>query len=91
LQDRERSGRPAVVDDDQILTLIERHRRDTTPHISYECYKAFEDTWVYKSLRYLGASQFDGKNLMDCISICDSLLKRNENLFLKRIITGDEK
>jgi len=49
LEDRERSGRPAVVDDDQILILIEnnschtRHRRDTS-HISYERYKAFEDS-----------------------------------------------
>jgi len=32
------------------------------------------------------------QNLMDRISICDSLLKRNENdSFLKRIITGDKK
>ena len=31
------------------------------------------------------------KNL-DCISTCDSLLKRNENVpFLKQIVTGDEK
>jgi len=53
----------------QILTLIEnnpsldtRHHRDT-PHISYECYKTFENTWVHKSLRCLGASQFDGKKI----------------------------
>ena len=32
------------------------------------------------------------KNLLDCISTCDSLLKRNENIpFLKQIMTGDEK
>jgi len=39
-----------------------RHRRDTS-HISYECYKAFEDIRVHKSLRCLGASQFDGKKI----------------------------
>ena len=33
-----------------------------------------------------------GKNLLDCISACDSLLKRNENVpFLKQIVTGNEK
>ena len=32
------------------------------------------------------------KNPLDRISACDSLLKRNENLmFLKQIVTGDEK
>ena len=32
------------------------------------------------------------KSLLDCISACDSLLKRNENVpFLKQIVTGDEK
>ena len=32
------------------------------------------------------------KNLLDHISAWDSLLKRNENvLFLKQIVTGDEK
>ena len=32
------------------------------------------------------------KNLLDYISACDSLLKHNENvLFLKQIVTGNEK
>ena len=32
------------------------------------------------------------KNLLDHVSACDSLLKRNENIpFLKQIVTGDEK
>jgi len=32
------------------------------------------------------------KNLMDRISICDSLYKRNEETpFLKQVVTGDEK
>jgi len=32
------------------------------------------------------------KNLMDRISICDSVYKRNEEtLFLKQVMTGDEK
>jgi len=32
------------------------------------------------------------KNLMDLISVCDSLYKRNEETpFLKQVVTGDEK
>ena len=32
------------------------------------------------------------KNLLDCISACDSLLKRNENvLFLKQVVMGDDR
>ena len=32
------------------------------------------------------------KNLFDCISTCNSLLKRNENVpFLKQVVTGNEK
>ena len=42
------------------------------------------DTWVAHGLTM--------KNLMDRVSICESLLKRNEiEPFLKRMITGDEK
>jgi len=68
LEDQERSGRPAVVHDDQILTLIKNNPRHTTRDIAeilhifhMSIYKAFEDTRVHKSLRCLGASQFDGK------------------------------
>ncbi|XP_011632512.1 histone-lysine N-methyltransferase SETMAR-like [Pogonomyrmex barbatus] len=42
------------------------------------------DVWVPHEL--------NEKNLMDRISACDSLLKRHQNeSFLKRMITGDEK
>jgi len=34
LEDRERSGRPAIVDDDQILTLIKNNPRHTTRDIA---------------------------------------------------------
>ncbi|KAM0730355.1 Histone-lysine N-methyltransferase SETMAR [Formica fusca] len=34
LEDRERSGKPAVVDDDQIVTLIENNPRHTTRDIA---------------------------------------------------------
>jgi len=40
----------------------------------------------------MGSSRFTEKNLMDRISICDSLYKRNkETPFLKQVVTGNEK
>ncbi|XP_053980666.1 histone-lysine N-methyltransferase SETMAR-like [Hylaeus volcanicus] len=99
LMDRERSGRPLVADNDLIRTLVENNPRQTTrdiaevAHISHttvvNCLKALRfvshyDVWVPHDLTE--------KNIMDRISISDSLLKRNENdPFLKRLITGDEK
>ena len=42
------------------------------------------DVWVPRKL--------SKKNLLDCISACDYLLKRNENVpFLKQIVMDDEK
>jgi len=99
LEDRECSGRPAVVDDDQILILIENNPRHTTRDIAEKLH--ISRMSVIRHLKTLGyINRYDvwvphnltEKNLMDRISICDSLLKRNENNpFLKRIITGDEK
>jgi len=40
----------------------------------------------------MSSPRFNGENLMDLISICDSLYKRNEETpFLKQVVTGDEK
>lgn len=98
-EDNERSGRPSVVDDDQIKTLIEKNPRYTTREIA-EIVNISQKT-VVNHLQALGyRSRYDiwvphnlsEKNLMDRVSICDSLLKRNENVpFLKHMITGDEK
>jgi len=67
LENRERSGRPAVIDDDQILTLIENDPRHTTRdiaevlHISHISVIRHLKTLRYINRRCLGASQFDGK------------------------------
>lgn len=94
-----RSGRPTEVDDDQIKTLIENNQRYTTREIA-EILKISNST-VFEHLKKLGCvnrldvwvpHDLSEKNLMDRISICDSLHKRNENdPFLKRMVTGDEK
>lgn len=44
-----------------------------------------ENTWVHESLRCLGDLRINEKDLMKHISICNSLLKRNEP-FLKNTI-----
>lgn len=96
-KDQERFGRPTVVDD-KIEILIKNnhnisHCRDT-PNISDEQCKAFKDTCICESLHCLGASWFNKKKkyLIDCITICNSLLKHNKtDPFLKRTVTDNEK
>ena len=99
LDDAPRSGKPVEVDSDQIETLIENSQCYTTreianilkiskssveSHLHQLGYVNRSDVWVPRKL--------SEKNLLDCISACDSLLKRNENVpFLKQIVTGDEK
>ena len=99
LDDAPRSCRPVEVDSDQIDTLIENNQRYTTweiadllkipkssveNHLHQLGYVNRFDIWVPHKLRE--------KNLLDCISICDSLLKCSENVpFLKQIVTGYEK
>ena len=99
LKDAPRSGRPNEVDDDKIKAMIENNRRSTTReiaemlNISHTCvethlkqldYVNKLDIWVPHKLNKI--------QLTKRISICDSLLKRNEtDPFLKRIIAGDQK
>jgi len=93
-EDRERSGRPLVVDNDQIKNLIKSNPHNTTREIA-EIIDVSQKT-VVNHLYTLGyVSRYDiwvlhnlsDKNLMDSISICDLLLKRNENCsFFKWIL-----
>ena len=88
-----------VADDDLIRTLIKNNPRQTTRHIAEIAH--ISHTTVVTRLKALGfVSRYDvwvphdltEKNLMDRISISDSLLRRNKNdPFFKRLITGDEK
>ena len=99
LKDTPHSGCSTEVDDDKIKAMIENNRRSTTReiakklNISHKCverhlkqlgYVNNLDSWVTHKLNDI--------QLTKRISICNSLLKRNEiDPFLKRIITGDEK
>ena len=99
LDDAPQSGRPVEVDSDQIKTVIENNQRYTTWEIANIL--NISKSSVENHLHQLGyVNRFDvwvphklsEKNLLDRISTCDSLLKRNENVsFLKQFVTGDEK
>ena len=84
LDDAPRSGRPVEVDSDQIETLIENSQRYTTREIA-DILKISKSS-VENHLHQLGyVNRFDvwvphelsEINLLDRISACDSLLKRN--------------
>ncbi|GFU91220.1 histone-lysine N-methyltransferase SETMAR [Trichonephila clavipes] len=61
--------------------------RELKIHLSHLCKVGFKNklhVWV----QY----QLTPKNMMDQISICEALAKRNEiDPFIKRLVTGDEK
>lgn len=99
VEDAPRSGRPVEADKDAIKALVDANRRITTREI--ELRLNLSNSTVYDHLKGLGLlSKLDvwvphvitERNLCRRIDVCDLLLKRHENdPFLKRIITGDEK
>ncbi|GFT60252.1 histone-lysine N-methyltransferase SETMAR [Trichonephila clavipes] len=94
-----RSGRLIEADKDAIKALVDANRRITTREIGLRL--NLSNSTVYDHLKGLGLSSkldvwvphvLTEINLCRRIHVCDSLLKRQENdPFLKRIITGDEK
>ncbi|GFX95435.1 histone-lysine N-methyltransferase SETMAR [Trichonephila clavipes] len=99
VEDAPRSGRPVEADKDTIKALVDGDRRITTREIGLRL--NLSNSTVYDHLKGLGLSSKLGvwvplvlteRNLCRRIDVCDSLLKRHENdPFLRRIITGDEK
>lgn len=99
VKDASRTGRPSVGKVDKILESVveDRHvstneiakklkinRQTVSNHLEKAGYKKKLDVWVPHDLTQ--------KNLLNRISICEMLLKRNEiEPFLNRMITGDEK
>lgn len=99
VKDAPRSGRPAFEKVDEILEKVDQdrhisshdialelniHHQTVLNHLEKAGYKKKLDVWVPHDLTV--------KNLLNRISICETLLKRNEiDPFLKRMITGDEK
>ncbi|GFS75243.1 histone-lysine N-methyltransferase SETMAR [Trichonephila clavipes] len=97
--DAPRSGKPVEADKDAIKALVDANQRITTREIGVRL--NLSNSTVYDHLKGLGLSSkldvwaphvLTERNLCRRIDVCDSLLKRHENdPFLKRIITGDEK
>ena len=99
LENAQRSDRSVEVDEIHIKAIIDSDRHSTTreiaekPDVSHTCteerlkqfgYVKKFDLWVPHQPKEI--------HLTQRISICDSLLKRNEvDPFLKQLITGDQK
>ncbi|GFX06100.1 histone-lysine N-methyltransferase SETMAR [Trichonephila clavipes] len=85
---------PVIENVNKITEIIEVDRHVSSRSITQELnsFKPFEQSWIQKEARCLGATPNNTKNMMDRISICKALAKRNEiDSFLKRMVTGDEK
>lgn len=101
LEDQKCFGSPSVPVDDQFRTLIENNSRQLGVSQKYSTLYISHTTVInrLKALRFINQYYVwvpydltEKKKLIDCISICDSLLKHNENnSFLKQLIMGDEK
>lgn len=98
-EDGARSGRPLVTESERIEDLIKENPYYTTRDIA-AIVNVSQKTISNHLLKMGYVSRYDiwlphhlnEKNLIDRLSICSSLLNRNqESPFLKRIITGDEK
>ncbi|KAL9918814.1 histone-lysine N-methyltransferase SETMAR-like [Glossina fuscipes fuscipes] len=94
-----RTGRPVVENVDKIGEMIEVDRHVSSLNIAQEL--KIEHKTVLNHLHKAGFKkkldvwvphQLTERNMMDRISICEALAKRNEiDPFLKRMVTGDEK
>ncbi|GFY34223.1 histone-lysine N-methyltransferase SETMAR [Trichonephila clavipes] len=94
-----RTGRPIVENVDKITKIIEVDRHVSSRSVAQELKKDHQTVLNHlrkvefkKKLNVWVLHQLTPKNMMDIISICKALAKRNEiDPFLKRIVTGDEK
>lgn len=99
LKDAPRSGRPSTIDLDSLKSIVESDPRQSLEEIA-KAIGAPKST-VYDHLKEIGKALREGvwvphqlseSNKMQRITICNSLLCRQQNeSFLHRIITGDEK
>lgn len=99
VKDATRTGRPLTEKADEILELIEIDRHATCEDIADALCIDSKTVWNHlkkanfsKTLDVWVPHNLSQKNLIDRISISETLLKRNEiDPFLKQIVTGDEK
>ena len=68
----------------EIADILKIYKSSAENHLHQLGYVNHFDVWVPHNL--------SERNYLDCISACNSLLKRDENVpFLKQIVTGDAK
>ena len=99
LENAQRSDRSVEVDEIHIKAIIDSDRHSTTreiaekPDVSHTCTEERLKQFGYvKKFDLYVPHRPKEIHLTQRISICDSLLKRNEvDPFLKRLITGDQK
>lgn len=99
LTDWPRERRPSTIDDEALETLIKEDSRKTTRELAQDL--GTSHTTIENHLHLLGKVQKLGTwlphnlsidNKMQRVTICSALLSRNNNeRFLNRIVTGDEK
>ncbi|GFS84598.1 histone-lysine N-methyltransferase SETMAR [Trichonephila clavipes] len=99
VKDAPRTGRVVVENVDKITEIIEVDRHVSSCSIAQEL--KIDNKTILSHLRKVGfqkklhvwvSHQLTPKNMMDRISICEALTKRNEiDTFLKRMVNGDEK
>ncbi|GFW01182.1 histone-lysine N-methyltransferase SETMAR [Trichonephila clavipes] len=99
VKDAPRTGRSVVENVDKITEIIEVDRQVSSPCIAQELkidhktvLRHLRQVEFKKKLHVWVPHQLTPKNMMNRISICEGLAKRNEiDPFLKRMVTGDEK
>lgn len=99
LEDKPRSGRPIKVDDDLITNIIASNSRISTDEIAHKLNIAYGSVFGHlKKLGYILKHDvwvphvLTERNKLDRVSIANSLLGRlTKDLFLDRLVTGDEK
>ncbi|GFY04071.1 histone-lysine N-methyltransferase SETMAR [Trichonephila clavipes] len=99
VKDARRKGRPFIENVDKITEIIEVDRHVSSRSIAHKL--KIDQKSVISHLRKVGFQKnlhvwvphhLTPKNMMDQISICEALAKRNEiESFLKRMVTGEEK
>ena len=98
LEDEERTGRPSNIDLEKLKALIESDPRLTTREL--ETMLCVSHTTIHNHLLEMGKEcklgawvphDLSQDNIMQRITICNSLLSQSNQRFLGSIVTGDEK
>ncbi|XP_025264338.1 histone-lysine N-methyltransferase SETMAR-like [Camponotus floridanus] len=99
VKDAHRSGRPSEIDDDKIKALVQANKHSTVRELATalkvsigSVHGHLKSLGFVKKLNVWVPHQLKEIHLTKRMNVCDQLTKHEENdPFLKRMITGDEK